>query len=76
MITFDVTSLFMMVPFDYTIDLELKRIYDAREIQTKISRTEMKKLLLLCTISVHFTFQNEIYQQRDGIAMGTLLGPV
>ena len=76
MISFDVTSLFTMVPLDYTIDLVLKRIYDDKEIQTKISRTEMKKLLLLHTKSVHLTFQNEIYQQRDGVAMGSPLGPV
>ena len=76
MISFDVTSLFTMVPLDYTIDLVLKRIYDDKEIQTKISRMEMKKLLLLCTKSIHFTFQNEIYQQRDDVAMGTPLGPV
>ena len=36
----------------------------------------MKKLLLLCTKSVHFTFQNEIYQHKDGVAMGSPLGPV
>ena len=58
MISFDVTFLFTMVPLDYTIDLVLKRIYDDKEIQTKINRTEMKKLLLSCTKSVHFTFQN------------------
>ena len=46
MISFDVTSLFTMVPLDYTIDLVLKRIYDDKEIQTKINRTEMKKLSL------------------------------
>ena len=76
MISFDVTSLFLMVPLYYTIDLVLKRVYDDKDIQTKISRTKMRKLLLLCTKSVHFTFQNEIYQQRDGVAMGSPPGPV
>ena len=42
----------------------------------KTNRTEMKKLLLLCTKSVHFTFQNEIYEQRDGVTMGSPLDPV
>ena len=36
----------------------------------------MKELLLLCTKNVHFTFNNEIYQQCDGVAMGSPLGPV
>ena len=36
----------------------------------------MKKLLLLYTKNVHFTFKNKIYQQKDGVAMGSPLGPV
>ena len=36
----------------------------------------MKKLLLLCTKNEHFTFNNETYQQIDGVAMGSPLGPV
>ena len=36
----------------------------------------MKKLLLLCTKNVHFTFGNNIYQEKDGVAMGSTLGPV
>ena len=76
MISFDITSLLTLVPLDYTVDLVLKRIYDDKEIQTNISRTEMKKLLLLCIKSVHFTFQNDIYLQKDGVAMGSPLGSV
>ena len=34
----------------------------------------MKKLLLLCTRDVHFMFNNEIYQQVDGVVMGSPLG--
>ena len=36
----------------------------------------MKNLLSLCTKNVHFTFQNSIYQQKDGVAMGSPFGPV
>ena len=31
---------------------------------------------LLCTKNVHFTFNNDIYQQCDGVAMGSPLVPV
>ena len=37
-----------MVPLDNTIDLTLKRIYGDKEIATKISRNDMKNLLILC----------------------------
>ena len=36
----------------------------------------MKQLLTLCTKNVHFTYDNKVYQQNDGVAMGSPLGPV
>ena len=41
-----------------------------------ITKSEMKELLNLCTKSVHFTFDGNIYVQNDGVAMGSPLGPV
>ena len=58
-----------MVPLDYTTDIALKQIYDNKEVETKISGKDMKNLLLLCTKNIHFTFGNNIYQQKDGVAM-------
>ena len=62
MTSFDASSLFTMVSLDCTIDLTLKRIYGDKEIETKISRKNMKNLLILCTKNVHFTFGNNIYK--------------
>ena len=36
----------------------------------------MKQFLTLCTKNVHLTYDNTAYQQNDGVAMGSLLGPV
>ena len=69
-------SLFTNVPLDRTIDRTLKRIYDNHEITTNIGLKERKDLITLCTKNVLFTFNNEIYQQRDGVAMGSSLGPL
>ena len=33
-------------------------------------------MLLLCTKDVHFLFENEIYLQTDGVAMGSPSGPI
>ena len=76
LVSFDVKSLFTNVPLDRTIDIILKRIYDKHEITTNIGRKEMKDLITLCTKNVLFTFNNEIYQQRDCVAMGSPLGQV
>ena len=36
----------------------------------------MRDLILLCTKNVHFTFNNDLYKQTDGVAMDSPLGPV
>ena len=36
----------------------------------------MNNLVTLCTKNIQFTFNNDIYQQKDGVAMGSPLGPV
>ena len=76
MVSFDVVSLFTKVPLDFTIELILKKIYEDRVITTKISRQQMKKLLLMCTKEMHFSYNGRMYQQVDGVAMGSPLGPV
>ena len=63
LISFDVISLFTNVPLDAAIDIVLKRIYDNREINTAISKREMKELIKLCTEDVHFNF-NGIHVYR------------
>ena len=35
----------------------------------------MNELLLFCTKNVPFMFDNDVYQQRDGVAAGFPLGP-
>ena len=47
LISFDVKPLFSNVPLDYTIDIILKRIYDQKELETKVLQKEMKDFLLL-----------------------------
>ena len=75
-ISFDAKSIFTYVSLDFTINVILNRAYNENEIHTNIKRSEMKELLLLCTKNVHITLNNDIYQQRDGVAMASPLGPV
>ena len=76
MVCFDVTSLFTNVPLEKTIKITLEKIYDRKEIINEITNPEMKELLTLCTKNVYFTFDNQVYQQNDGVAMRSPLGPV
>ena len=64
------------IPIEKTIEITLKRIYERKEINISINKKEMKQLFTLCTKSVHFTYDNRVYQQNDGVAMGSPLGSV
>ena len=76
MISFDVKDLFNNVPLDETIDFIFKKVYDEKKIQTNIPKTVLKGDLYICTKQLHFTFNNNIYIQCDGVAMGSPLGPL
>ena len=74
--SFYVKSLFTLVPLEHTIDVIIKRIYEKHELTTVFTKTEMKKLLTICTKNMHFSFNNDIYIQIDGDVMDSPLGPV
>lgn len=61
---------------DEAIDIILRRIYIDQEIDTFISKREIKVLLHFCTKNVHFSFHDEIYVQNSGVALGSSLGLV
>ena len=76
MVSFDVESLFTNVPLDYTINLILERIYQDKELDILIPEPDLKRLLELCTKDNIFLFNDLLYQQIDGVAMGSPLGPL
>ena len=65
MVSFEVKSLFSNVPLEKAIKITLEIIYERKKISTSLSKKEMKQLLTLCTIIVHFTYNNTAYQQND-----------
>ena len=73
MVSFDVSSLFTNVPLQDTIDIILQRVYDDNKVATTIPRDDMKSLLYLCTSKSCFLFNNTLYEQIDGISMGSPL---
>ena len=76
MVSLDVVSLFTSVPLDYTIRIILDKVYTDKKVTTKLSRDELQTLLELCTKKMHFSFNQKIYKQTNGVAMGSPLGPV
>ena len=76
MISFDVKNLFTNVPLSETIGIILTKVYEENKINTNIPKSTLKELLYLCTKHVHFKFNDKIYIQCGGVAMGSPLEPL
>ena len=79
MCSFDVVSLFTNVPLHETIDICMDSLYRDDAIEptyTAINEDSLRKLLLMVTSGVEFSFDNMMYRQTDGVSMGSPLGPV
>ena len=71
MVSFDVSSLFTKIPLEETVEI----ICQHAEL-TPLPKDVLKQLLLMCTKDVQFQFNNTLYRQIDGVAMGSPLGPI
>ena len=83
MVSFDVVSLFTNVPLSDTIEIILDELFDSTgqseylaELNCETSRSDTKKLLELATSGMLFTFDGDLYEQFDGVSMGSPLGPL
>ena len=76
LVSFDVVSLFTNVPLKRTINIILNRIYKEKLIETKLRKHTLKKLILDCCTKTTFSFNEKLYDQIDGVCMGSALGPV
>lgn len=77
MLSFDVESLFTNIPTLETIDIILRLVYKGnKKYHHGLLKEELKKLLIICTQESHFQFNNEFFDQVDGISMGSPLGPL
>ena len=75
MVSFDVKSLFTNVPLQKTIELFSNKIYDknSNANHLPIKKKIFKKLLKLETKRI-FLYKDKLYQQIDGVSMGSPLG--
>ena len=71
---FDVASLLTNVPIKRTVDLISKRIYTDKLVSTNLKKRTLKKLILDTCTKTAFSFNNKLYQQKDGVTMGCSLG--
>lgn len=74
--SFDISSLFTNIPLVETIDICADALYgDDLLDPPPFPRDIFIELMKLATCSVEFSFNNVMYRQIDGVAMGSPLGP-
>ena len=71
----DVDSLFTDIPVEETINICTESIYDQNDSIEGLNKSEFKELLSLATKESYFIFNEILYKQIDGVAMGSPLGP-
>ena len=75
MVSFDVASLFNNIPLKESIDLAVSYITEGNTKLT-FSKAELVKIFSIATSQTHFLFNGKVFDQIDGVAMGSPLAPV
>ena len=80
LVSYDVSSLFTNVPLDETIQLLANRAFANNWFKTtydlNLTKTDLVDLLSVATKAQLFQFNGALYEQTDGVAMGSPLGPL
>ena len=75
MCSLDISSLFTNVPLEETLNICLDKLYSLAD-PPALPRVVLRKLLEFATKKSHFLFDGKYFDQIDGVAMGSPLGPV
>ncbi|XP_022788722.1 uncharacterized protein LOC111328527 [Stylophora pistillata] len=80
LVSYDITSLFTNVPVDETIAILAEKAFQDnwfnKEHILSITKAELVELLNNSTKHQLFQFEGNLYEQIDGVAMGSPLGPL
>ena len=79
LVSYDVSSLFTNVPLDETIDILAHKAFENNWFNDtyglNLTRTDLIDLLHVATKGQLFQFDGALYEQTDGVAMGSPLNP-
>ena len=71
----DVDSLFTNIPLEETINICTNLIYNNVDVIEGINKFDFQNFLSLATQESYFFFNDVLYKQNDGVAIGSPLGP-
>lgn len=73
--SFDIESLFTSIPLDETIDIITESLFKDSETFNNFNKAQFTKFLNFAVKDSPFYFNGKLYIQKDGMAMGSPLGP-
>ena len=80
LVSYDVTALFTNVPLDETIKILVNKAFTGdwfnKTYGLNLQQDQLARLLEIATTNQLFQFNGQLYQQTDGVAMGSPLGPL
>ena len=80
LVSYDVSSLFTNVPLDETIEILANRAFTNNWFNVtydlNLTKMDLVDLLRVATKEQLFQFNGALYEQTDGVAMGSPLGPL
>ena len=80
LVSYDVTALFTNVPLDETINILVNKAFAEdwfnKTYGLDLQKDQLVKLLEIATTNQLFQFDGQLYEQTDGVAMGSPLGPL
>ena len=75
MASLDGDSFFTNIPLDETTNIIIQKLLSENETVHNFNKDQFKCFLTLATKESYFRFNGELYQQADGVAMGSPLDP-
>ena len=74
--SFDIVSLFTNIPLKETIEIATNEMYKADSSFRNLSKNKFKALLEVICKDTYFVFNDELYLQTDGVAMGSPMSSI
>ena len=75
MTSFDIKSLFTNIPLTETLNLCVQNLYRNQTHVNNLTKNSFYKVLKITMFESFFIFDRKFYQQCDGVAMSSPLGP-
>ena len=73
--SFDIESLFTNIPLEETVNICVDKLFKNKAKLNNLTKDSFQSLLQLATLNSFFIFDRKYYKQKDGLAMGSPLGP-